>query len=121
MNRRFALGVPAVVALAMLLGGCLVTSSSNQKIEGNYVPQSAFDQIEAGKTSAAWIKATLGEPSEKTSVDGGDTTICKYHYVERTDSSGSIFLIFGGSSTKQQPHTAYVEMKDGVVVKKWRS
>ena len=37
------------------------------------------------------------------------------------DSSGAIFLIFAGSDKKERQHVAYVEIKDGVVTKKWRA
>ena len=48
------------------------------------------------------------------------TEVWKYEYTEHHDGSGAIFLIFGGSSSKEKPHTAFVEIKDGVVTNKWR-
>ena len=108
----------AVLAL-FLLNGCLVAHSSNQHVTGNYVPPSTFDRIEPGKTSAAWVKATLGEPSSKETA-GNNTEVWKYSYTEQKESSGAIFLIFGGSDKKEQQRVAYVEIKDGVVTHKWR-
>src|SRR4051794_3082822 len=56
---------PAVVGLAgflcLLTCGCLVTSTNNETRSGKYVADTTFDQIRPGKTSAAWVKATLGE------------------------------------------------------------
>ena len=104
----------------MLLTGCLVAHSSNQSYSGNYIPQDTFDRIEPGKTTAAWVQATLGEPSSREKVDG-NTEVWKYSYTERKESSGAIFLIFGGSDKKEQQHVAYVEMSNGVVSKKWRA
>ena len=104
----------------MLLTGCLVAHSSNQSYSGNYIPQDTFDRIEPGKTTAAWVQATLGEPSSREKVDG-NTEVWKYSYTERKESSGAIFLIFGGSDKKEQQHIAYVEMSNGVVSKKWRA
>lgn len=108
-----------LLALSALLTGCLMSSSSRSKVSGNYVPREAFDQIKPGETSAAWVKATLGEPSSRDDADGIE--VWKYHYTEEKDSSGAIFLIFAGSNRKEQQHVAYVEIKDGVVIKKWRA
>jgi outer membrane protein assembly factor BamE (lipoprotein component of BamABCDE complex) len=98
--------------------GCLVSSDTSQTRSGNYVPDNTFDKIEPGKTTQAWVKAVLGEPSNKSTADG--TEIWKWTYTERKESSGAIFLIFGGHDEKEQSHAAYVELKDGVVVNKWR-
>ena len=118
MNARYAL---AALSLCLsLLSGCLVAHSSDQHISGNYVPDTTFDRIEAGKTTAAWVKATLGEPSSKDKVDE-NSEVWKYSYTEKKESSGAVFLIFGGSDTSEKQRAAYVEMKDGVVKNKWRA
>jgi outer membrane protein assembly factor BamE (lipoprotein component of BamABCDE complex) len=110
----------ALVLLSLfLLSGCLVAHNSEQHVTGNFVPPNTFDRIEPGKTTAAWVKATLGEPSSKDAA-GGSTEVWKYSYTEQKESSGAIFLIFGGSDKKEQQHIAYVEIKDGVVTNKWR-
>jgi outer membrane protein assembly factor BamE (lipoprotein component of BamABCDE complex) len=116
---------PAVVVLVgflcLLSSGCLVTSTSEESREGKYVADSTFDQIKPGKTTAAWVKATLGEPSARTKVeDDGDSEVWKYSYTERKSGSGAIFLIFGGTSSKEKSGTAFVELNDGVVTNKWR-
>jgi outer membrane protein assembly factor BamE (lipoprotein component of BamABCDE complex) len=118
---RITLVLLAVVMILSLLlnAGCLVSSSSNSRISGNYVPQDTFDRIEPGKTTAAWVKATLGEPSSKDAAD--DTEVWKYDYSEERDSSGAIFLLFAGSDKKEHKHVAYVEIKDGIVTQKWRA
>jgi outer membrane protein assembly factor BamE (lipoprotein component of BamABCDE complex) len=114
-----------ITPLAILLlvtwasSGCLVSSSSQSKVSGNFVPPETFDQIEPGKTTAAWVKATLGEPSARDTADG--TEVWKYKYTEEKDSSGAIFLIFAGNDKKERQHVAYVEIKEGVVTKKWRA
>ena len=111
----------SLLLLALLVTpGCLVSSTSNQRVTGNYVPQNTFDRIEAGRTTASWVKATLGEPSSKESA-GNDSEVWKYSYTEVKEGSGAIFLIFGGSSHKELQRHAYVEFKDGVVTNKWRS
>jgi outer membrane protein assembly factor BamE (lipoprotein component of BamABCDE complex) len=117
--KRTPLRALALLSL-FLLSGCLVAHSSDQKVTGNFVPPDTFDRIEPGKTTSAWVKATLGEPSSKDTADK-NTEIWKYNYSEQKESSGAIFLIFGGSDKKETQHVAYVEMKDGVVTNKWRS
>ena len=112
--------IPFVVlgGLLVTLSGCLVSNSSNTTHSGNNVAESTFSQIEPGKTTVGWVQATLGEPTSKSSADGDE--IWKYTYTERTDSSGAVFLIFGGSNTTETSKTAFVEFRNGVVVNKWR-
>ena len=117
--KRTPLRALALLSL-FLLSGCLVAHNSEQHVTGNFVPPNTFDRIEPGKTTASWVKATLGEPSSKDTADK-NTEIWKYNYSEQKESSGAIFLIFGGSDKKERPCSAYVEFKDGIVTSKWRS
>ena len=110
-----------IVMVSLALCGCLVTSSNNEKVTGNYVSENTFSQIEPGKTTAGWVKATLGDPSEKKTVPESNSEVWKYQYTEVKEGNGAIFLIFGGSSKKEKQGTAFVEIKDGVVTNKWRS
>jgi outer membrane protein assembly factor BamE (lipoprotein component of BamABCDE complex) len=104
--------------LVVITSGCLVSSNTQQSRSGSYVPENTFYQIKPGKTTQAWVKAVLGEPNSKATAD--DTEIWKWSYTERKESSGAIFLIFGGHDEKEQTHAAYVEFKDGVAINKWR-
>jgi outer membrane protein assembly factor BamE (lipoprotein component of BamABCDE complex) len=118
--RRLALLLLAsALLLPMAAGGCLVTSNSSQHRSGNYVADTTFDQIKPGQTTEGWVDATLGKPTSISRLDDG-TEIWKYTYTERHDSSGAVFLIFGGSSSEEKTHTAFVEIKDGIVRKAWR-
>jgi outer membrane protein assembly factor BamE (lipoprotein component of BamABCDE complex) len=63
--RRSAV-VVLVGVLCAALSGCLVMSINEETRSGKYVADTTFDQIKPGQTSAAWVKATLGEPSECT-------------------------------------------------------
>src|SRR5437667_10504675 len=99
---RMSMIRPVCICLvAALAGGCLVSATSNEKRTGNYVADSTFSQIEPGKTSAGWVQATLGEPSGKEKVAADNSEVWKYTYTERKSSSGAIFLIFGGSDSKE--------------------
>ncbi len=106
--------------LLLALGGCLVSSNSTSSRSGTYVSDSAWRRIEPGETSAAWLAATLGEPSDKKTLDDG-TEVWKYQYTEHKQNNGHVFLLFEGSSNKEKTAAAIVELKDGVVVRKWRA
>jgi len=109
----------ALVALA-LTAGCLVSSDSTVRRTGVDVPESTFEQVQPGTTTAAWVRATLGEPTSRSADKGGHDEVWAYAYTEHVDSSGYVFLLFGGSSTSDTTRRAFVEFKDGVVVRKWR-
>jgi len=98
--------------------GCLVSSNTTSRRSGNYVSDATFAQIEPGKTTSAWVRETMGPPTSISNV--GDMQIWRYTYSERKDSNGAVFLVFGGHSETETEHTAFVQMKDGVVVKAWR-
>jgi outer membrane protein assembly factor BamE (lipoprotein component of BamABCDE complex) len=118
--RAVAVTVVLSVACLLLTTGCLVSSTSHQKVSGNYVPENTFDRIKPGETTSLWVKATLGEPSTKETA-GDSVEVWKYSYTEVKEGSGAIFLIFGGSDKKELQRSAYVEFKDGIVKSKWRS
>ena len=103
----------------ILLSGCLITGNTTETRSGNYVAESTFSKIEPGKTTAGWVQATLGEPTSKSST--GDSEVWKYTYTQKTDNSGAVFLIFGGNNANEVDHTAFVQIKDGVVTKAWRT
>jgi outer membrane protein assembly factor BamE (lipoprotein component of BamABCDE complex) len=101
------------------LQGCLVSTSSQQERSGNYVAETTFDQIEPGKTTDKWIIATIGQPDTKSDIGNGGE-LWKWSYTEVKKNDGAVFLIFAGSDKKETTRYAFVELKDGVVTKKWR-
>ena len=107
------------IALSLMPMGCLVTSHSSETHGGNYVSDNTFAQIKPGQTTPVWVKATLGDPSKVTKMDDG-TELWDYTYSEQKESSGAVFLIFGGSDTKESTGHAFVEFKNGVVTRAWR-
>jgi hypothetical protein len=109
----------AVIALAAT-GGCLFGNSSTVHRTGTDVPESTFEQVQPGSTTAAWVRATLGEPTSKSLDQASHDEVWAYAYTERVDSSGYVFLIFGGSNTTETTRRAFIEFKDGLVVRKWR-
>lgn len=109
----------AVLALLAFCGGCLVNAHSDTEQTGNYVSPSTLGQIEVGKTTSAWVRAVLGEPTSVIGVDA-TTQILRYSYTETKDSSGAVFLIFRGSDRKVSTSSVFVEIRDGVVSRTWR-
>jgi outer membrane protein assembly factor BamE (lipoprotein component of BamABCDE complex) len=112
-------GILSAICLMLFLSGCLVSGDSHQTRTGTYVSDNTFNQIRPGKTSEEWVRATLGPASsDKPLPDEGH--ILKWSYTERKESSGAVFLIFGGHDSKETTHTAYVETHHGMVTNAWR-
>ena len=100
-------------------GGCLFHQSTKVRRDGVDVSQAQFDQVTPGRTTAAWVLATLGDPTSRRSAGPADE-VWTYAYTEHVDSSGYVLLIFGGNSSSDTTRRAVVEVKDGVVVRKFR-
>lgn len=120
LHRARRVLILSLMALAGLLaGGCLISSHSSQTRSGNYVSDETLKQIEPGKTTASWVRATLGQPSRVEKLEDG-TELWRYTYTERKDSSGAVFLVFAGDDKKEISGTVFVEVKNGVVTRTWR-
>lgn len=115
--RRFNLSFCGVMFL-VALSGCLISGNTTQTTSGTKVAPSTFAQIQVGKTTAGWVAATLGDPTSKSNA-GGDE-VWKYTYTQKTDNSGAVFLIFGGHNSSETTSTAFIEIRDGVVINKWQ-
>ena len=119
MNPLKNLSVAALICSAVLLTGCLVTGDHKESTTGTQVADATFNQIKAGETTEDWVRATLGQPTSDSRLrDGGH--ILKYTYTEHRESSGAVFLIFGGHDEKRVDHTAFIEVHDNTVTKAWR-
>src|SRR5947208_6059188 len=111
---RAARPIALLLACVPLLAGCLVSADSHQSRSGSYVSDETLRQIEPGKTSSGWVRATLGAPTKVEKLDGGGE-VWKYTYTERKESSGAVFLIFSGHDKKEISGTVFVEVRDDVV------
>jgi outer membrane protein assembly factor BamE (lipoprotein component of BamABCDE complex) len=105
--------------IPMFAGGCLISADSSQHRSGSYVSDETLRQIEPGKTTSDWVRATLGAPTKVDKLEGGGE-LWKYTYTERKESSGAVFLIFAGHDKKEISGTVFIEVRDGVVTKTWR-
>ena len=109
------------IASTLLVGnaGCLFGGRSKVTREGNYVAASTIGQIKPGETTSTWVRAVIGEPTERIQTDPG-REIWKYTYTETKDSNGYVFLIFSGGDSKVTTGTVFVEFDKGVVTRTWR-
>lgn len=109
-----------LIGSTLTLSGCLISSHSNENFSGKYVSTRTFNEVEPGVTTVSWVKGTMGEPTSKTTLEDG-SELWKYSYTKTKSSSGSLLFVFGGSSRSSTGGSAYVQIKDGVVVKHWRT
>jgi outer membrane protein assembly factor BamE (lipoprotein component of BamABCDE complex) len=111
--------VASLLCASILVTGCLVTGDHHESTTGTEVSDATFKQIKPNTTTEDWVRATLGPPTSDSHLrDGGK--ILKYNYSERRESSGAVFLIFGGHDEKRIDHTVFFEVHDGIVTKAWR-
>jgi hypothetical protein len=82
------------------------------------VSQNTINQIMPGQTTKGWVAAIVGEPTSKVALDD-NTEVWKYTYSEKHESDGAVFLIFGGSSSKETSHTLFVEFHGDMVTRTW--
>jgi outer membrane protein assembly factor BamE (lipoprotein component of BamABCDE complex) len=108
-------------AVAMALPACSVIESENHvRYTGNYVPADSLSQIKLGESTPEYTAAILGEPTSKSDLDDG-TSIWRWDYTVRKEGEGSLLLVFDGESSSEKKQSTFVQFKDGVAVKKWRS
>ena len=109
-----------LTSFVLAAGGCLVVSAKDISESGVAVSSNTFDQIVPGQTTEAWVVATLGQPDDRTIVEGAEhTSILKYRHVVDREEDGAVFLIFAGSSRTKRQSTTYFEIVDGVVSRYW--
>jgi hypothetical protein len=117
-TRSTAVLAGSALAILVTMPGCLVTSSSESAYSGNRVEPNADRAVTLHETSSAETIAMLGEPTDR--VTEGDEEVLSWRWTARRASSGSVFLIFGGSSETTQDHALSIAFRDGVAVRKWR-
>lgn len=113
-----SLAIASVAALSLLpLSGC-IHGKSHSSLSGDYIGTGTYNRIKVGKTTEAWVLAALGEPTRKSSLEGGELWAYEYERTER--SKGSVLLVIGGSSSEETSGGTYIELKDGIVTDAWR-
>lgn len=123
MNRsRITVAPLAAAALAATTlaasTGCLVTSSSSSNFSGERVTPGADRSVVLGESTPDQAIAVLGEPTTRVGEPGNETLT--WRWTERTKSSGTVFLVFGGSSNSTHERALHIAFEDGVAVRRWR-
>ncbi len=119
MHARPVLIAAALASSLCILPGCLIAGSSDTKMSGAYIGPSTFGEIEPGVTKVDWIRAVMGEPTSKATLDDG-SEIWKWAYTRKHRSSGGVFLLVGGSNRTEEQGATFVQIRNGVVERAWR-
>jgi len=120
MMRKLLIGalMGGFVALA---SGCLITSGKTIDESGVRITSSTLDQVVPGETTESWLVATLGQPTERTEVDGEHpAAVLRYDFIEHRNERGKIFLLLSTRSKKKLVTRTYFEVIDGYVTRTWR-
>jgi hypothetical protein len=119
MDRQVVIGVLLAVVVTTA-SGCLIVSGKSVDESGTKISSETMRQIEVGKTTEAWLVATLGEPDCRTVVKGhDDVAILRYDHCVTKAEGGAVFLIFAGGSETTTRTTTYFEVIDGIVTRTW--
>lgn len=100
--------------------GCLVMSGKSVEQHGVQISRSTLDQVELGTTSETWLVATLGDPAERTVVEGQENVaVLRYDYVESRSEGGTVLFLFAGGKDVTSTTRTFFETTDGVVTRYW--
>jgi outer membrane protein assembly factor BamE (lipoprotein component of BamABCDE complex) len=120
INTSTAAGL-ILCASTLAMTGCLIMSGKSIDESGTRVTHNTLNQVETGVTTEAWVRATLGAPSEETVVeDYNHVRILRYDHVVEKSEGGAVFLLFAGGSDKRTVTRSYFEITNGVVTKFWK-
>ena len=119
-NPTRALAVSAVlIAAPLMMSGCLLSQNKSTSISGAYVQPSDLSRVKLHKSTQDDVLQVLSEPtSRQDNKDGTETWT--WNWTRKEQGSGSLFLIFSGSSNKQIEESAHITFDQGIAVDKWR-
>lgn len=126
MSIPYKAAVPKAVVLSAvllaspaLLSGCLLSQSKSTKISGAYVQPSDLSRVKLHDSTQDEVLQVLSEPTTRNDNDDGTET-WTWNWTRKEQGSGSLFLIFSGSSNKHIEESAHITFDHGVAVDKWR-
>jgi outer membrane protein assembly factor BamE (lipoprotein component of BamABCDE complex) len=114
-----ALTVTALLASTTLLSGCLINGSSSVRTEGRFIGDSTLGQIKPGKTDKAWILASLGEPTRRSSLTDDINEVWVWDYRKIKHNESDLFLIFDSDKRTEISQHVYVEFDGDLVSRAW--
>jgi len=115
-GRRIIVVRAALIVFMAAASGCVASTSVYLDETGVQISEETLERIVPGKTTEAWLLATLGPPHERTVLESEGITILRYdHTITRTES-GAIFLILTSETRTINTEHTYFEIKDGIVI-----
>jgi len=110
----------ACLLAAFFLSGCVAANSNIEYgPKGPPIGDATLAQIQPGETSKAWVISLLGQPSSVAQMPDG-TEVLKYAYRKEKKGCFTLFPIVFLNGAKVEQTTVYIEMKDGIVTRRWR-
>lgn len=91
------------------------------RYEGTNISDELLERVNVNKTTGEWVEAVFGPPSAKTPLSDG-TEIWRWTYKPIAQEV-SVVSLFGGGSEKEPKlatRTVFVQLRDGVVIDKWK-
>jgi len=90
---------------------------------GVYVSESLLERVRVDSTTSDWLLAVFGEPTSRGALDDG-TEIWKWAYLPVAQEGSFVTLLSTGGGGRDEPTiqtaTSFVQLRDGIVIDKWR-
>ena len=124
MNGNLSGKLDGAVATTVKLEGPMQIQMQMQgptiRYEGTNISDELPAEVKEGKTTDDWVPAVMGEPNARAELRDG-TQIWRWTY-RPVEQQGSVVEFFSKSEKEPKPatRTVFVQMRDGVVVRKWR-
>lgn len=89
--------------------------------EGTYVSQPMFDRVKVGVTTGEWLLAVFGPTSAQTPLSTG-TELWRWTCQPASEQISflTVLSVGGDKEPSMRRSLAIVELRDGVVIDKWR-
>lgn len=113
----YTLACAGLLGIAVLVSAGCINRRVAHDTTGVHVNTQAFNQIVEGKTSAAWVQGVMGKP---TSTQKGDENTEVWTWTGSDQKTVKAqYLIVTDRSMVTEHTTASVEVKNGIVTRKW--
>jgi len=90
---------------------------------GVFVSESLLERVHIDSTTSDWLLAVFGEPTSRAALDDG-TEIWKWAYLPLSQQGSFVTILSTGGGGKEEPTiqtaTTFIQLRDGVVIDKWR-
>ncbi len=98
--------------------GCIYAGGRTVREMGPQLSEGAVSAVQPGVTTAEWLIATFGEPSERVCTSEG-CEIMRYDCEVRTTEGSYLFMLFASSSNTITRTCWWFELLEGKVVRVW--